>query len=272
MSTRRTTLGLLILVAAIASSQAMAQSAWDGRSFNITAGSFFQSSDTTLRIDGEEFGTEIDVENVLGLEEDESLSRFSADWRFAHRHSLSFGYYGLKRTASKHLTEEIIVDDDVYPVDALVEAELKLSFYEFSYTYWLMQRERSGLGITGVIVSVAVSARLDAESQGGGSLELSNRATTDLPVVLIGVSYRHMLGKSFVFTGDATFLPEITYDNYTGSSLNLNVGLEYEFLDHYGIGVAYDSFGIEFEADGDRAVGKFEYDIEGPQAYFKFFW
>lgn len=272
MSLRRGALVSLVLLLALAGSQAFAQTAFSDRRFNITAGSFFQSSDTTIRIDGEEFGTEINLEDELGFDTDDSLSRFSFDWRFADKHSLSGGYYRLRRDASKRIQEEIIFDDNVYPVDTFVEAETSLTFYEFSYTYWLMNREKNAIGITGGLVGVSIKAGLSASPQSGGTTEISSKATTDLPVPLIGASYRHRFGQHFGLTCDATFLPEITYDNYTGSSLNLNVGLEYEFLDHYGVGVAYDAFSIDFEAEGDKAVGKFEYDIEGPQAYVKFFW
>ena len=273
MSLQRTALSALALVVALASVQAGAQSTFGDRKFNLTVGSFFETSDTNLRVDGDIDGTDIDVEESLGLDDGETLSRFSADWLITDKHMVSFGYYGLKRNATKRLTGEIVFDDDVYPIDTIVDAELKLNFYEFSYTYWLMQREKNAFGVTGGFVGVSVGASLSAEpQQGGNTTELSGKANTDLPVVLIGASYRHRFGNSLVLIADATFLPEITYDNYTGSSLNLNAALEYEFLGHYGVGVAYDSFGIEFEAEGDRAVGSFEYDIEGPQAYVKFFW
>jgi len=81
-----------------------------------------------------------------------------------------------------------------------------------------------------------------------------------------------MFVENLLLTTDATFLPSITYDKYSGSSLNINAAFEYEFLQHYGVGLAYDSFGIDFEAEGDNAVAKLEYDIDGPQVYFKFFW
>lgn len=273
MSLRRGTFVVLTLLLAFSGSQAFAQSFFGDSRFEITAGSFFQSSDTTIRIDGEERGTEIDFEDDLGFSADDSLSRFSFDWRFKERHTLSGGYYRLKRDVSKRIQKEIIFDDTVYPIDTEVSAEASLTFYEFSYTYWLMQREKSAFGITGGLVGVSIKASLTADPQAGGSTaEINSKASTDLPVILIGASYKHRFGQSIVFTADATFLPEITYDNYTGSSLNVGVGLEYEFLDHYGIGAAYNSFGVDFEADGDKAVGKFEYDIEGPQAYVKFYW
>lgn len=272
MSTRKAVLVSLALLMCLAGSQLLAQTTMYDRKFNVTFGSFFETSDTTIRVDGETPGTDIDVEENLGLDDGETLSRFSADWMITPRHMVSAGYYRLRRDATRRLTGDIVFDGDTYPFDTVVDAELKLTFYEFSYTYWLMQREKNALGITGGFVGVSIGASLSAEAQGGSTTELSGKANTDLPVVLIGGSYRHRFGRNFQLTADVTFLPEITYDNYTGSSLNLNAGLEYEFLDHYGVGVAYDSFGIDFEAEGDRAVGAFEYDIEGPQAYFKFFW
>ena len=263
----------VVVMASLTVADASAQGVMGDRRFNITAGSFFQSSETDLRIDGENFGTDINLEDDLGFSTDDSLSRFSFDWRFADKHMMSGGYYRLRRDASKRITDEIVWDDQVYPVDTLVSAEASLTFYEFSYTYWLMNRDRNALGITGGFVGVSIKTSLSAEpQQGGGTTEISNKANTDPPVVLIGASYRHKFGESFILNADATFLPEITYDNYTGSSLNLALGLEYEFLDHYGVGVAYNEFGIDFEAEGDRAVGKFEYDISGPQVYAKFFW
>lgn len=135
-----------------------------------------------------------------------------------------------------------------------------------------MQNERNRFGLTGGVVAVSISAALSAEGQGGTSAAVSGRATTDLPVVMLGISYRRLLGKNFVLVAEEAILPRISYDNYGGSALNLGPALEYEFLNHYGVGIAYDDFRIRFEAEGERAVGEFEYDISGPQAYVKFFW
>lgn len=52
MSARAMMFGTLSLVTTLAGVQAAAQ-VWDGHEFNITAGSFFHTSDTTIRIDGE---------------------------------------------------------------------------------------------------------------------------------------------------------------------------------------------------------------------------
>jgi hypothetical protein len=254
-------------------SGARAEESLVNRHFSLTGGMFIESSSTKLTVEGETPGSQVDFENELGLDDNANLSRFRFDWHFAKNHSARFGYYALNRRATKTIDQEIIFDDQVYPVDATVKARFKSTFYEASYTYWIMERPKSAFGVTGGIVAMSNKAELKIEpTSGGATTEVSGKSSTDLPVILIGASYRHMFSDNWLVTADATFLPSVTYDNYSGSSTNVNVAVEYEFLQHYGVGLAYDTFGIDFEAEGDNAIAKLDYKIDGPQVYFKFFW
>lgn len=272
MSTRRAVFVSLVVLMSVAGQQALAQGTPVNPEYTFTGGLFVESTSTKLTVTGDVPGTEIDFENELGLDDNANLSRFKFDWHFADNHSVRFGYYGLNRRASKEIDTEIIFDDVTYPINSTVTARLKTTFYEASYTYWLMSREKSAFGITGGLVAMSNSARLTVEPEGGATTQIDRRNSVDLPVILIGGSYRHMFGENILFTADATFLPSITYDKYTGSSTNINAAVEYEFLQHYGVGLAYDMFGIDFEAEGNNSIAKLEYDIDGPQVYFKFFW
>lgn len=273
MSTRNAVIVSVVLLMSVGASQAWAQQSTVNPHFTLTGGMFIESSSTKLTVDGGVPGTEIDFENDLGFDDNANLSRFKFEWNFAQNHSARFGYYGLNRRASKVIDTEIIFDDEVYPINSTVDARFKTTFYEASYTYWLMARPKSAFGITGGIVTMSNKAELKIEPTGGGATtEISGKSATDLPVVLLGASYRHMFGENVLFTTDATFLPSVSYDNYSGSALNINVALEYEFLQHWGVGLAYDTFGIDFEAEGDNAIASLEYDIDGPQIYAKFFW
>jgi len=273
MSTRNMVIISVALLMSVGASQAWAQGTPVNPQYTFTAGMFIESSSTKLTVEGETPGTEVDFENGLGLDDNKNLSRFKFDWHFADRHSVRFGYYALNRRGTKTIDEEIIFDDEVYPVDATVDARFKSTFYEASYTYWLMERPKSAFGITGGLVAMSNKASLKIEpTSGGATTEISGKSSATLPVILIGASYRHMFGENWLVTADGTFLPSITYDKYSGSSTNINAAIEYEFLQHYGIGLAYDMFEIDFEAEGDNAIAKLNYEIDGPQVYFKFFW
>jgi hypothetical protein len=87
---------------------ANAQSA-DFDRFSVSLGLFVTDRDSKTRLDGEipGSGTEIDLENDLGLDKSDSVFRLDSYYRFNEKHRLDFSIFDLSRTASKQIERDI---------------------------------------------------------------------------------------------------------------------------------------------------------------------
>lgn len=241
--------------------------------FSLGLGSFIATNSTILTVDGEVPGTEVDFEEALGLDDSKSLVRFEFDWRFADRHQIGVAYYSLDRSRTDALKGEIVFDDVVFPVDTVVDSQMKIDFYDVSYTYWVYRTQDKAFGIKGGLVNMSISASLQSVPQSGGpGVERAADASTDLPVPGIGGAYRQMFGTSWLLDTRIYFLPTLSYEDYEGDTLNASASMEYRFLDHYGVGAAYSFFGVRAAVDRPNFDGSLSYKIRGGQIYLRFYW
>ena len=81
--------------------------------FKINLGAYFPAISTDLQVDIND-GPALELEDVLGLSEDETVLRLDGYWRFAQRHRLGFGYYRLNREASHVLTVPLEIGGDTW--------------------------------------------------------------------------------------------------------------------------------------------------------------
>jgi hypothetical protein len=132
---------VLLLVAGLAQADELP-------TFHFELGAYKSDFDTTLRIDGEEIGSEIDLEDDLNFDSDDTAFRLDGYWRFADRHRVMFAYYDLTRDATALLTEDIIIDDVLYPAGSEVKGGFDIWVLQLAYSYSVVQTKRGELGLS----------------------------------------------------------------------------------------------------------------------------
>jgi hypothetical protein len=90
---------MLFMLAAcmtIGAPAAIAQTEDDDK-FRLSAGVFFTDRETDTRFDSVfgTPGTNVDMENVLGLDKSDSVFRIDGQYRFANKHQINFGLFDL---------------------------------------------------------------------------------------------------------------------------------------------------------------------------------
>lgn len=97
--------------------------------FQINAGVFLASFDTTLRVDSKVFGegTEIGLEDDLDFDDKIYTYLLSGYWRFAKHHRLFAGYFLFDRDASASLNKVLEIGDETFPVGAGIKSEFNFS-------------------------------------------------------------------------------------------------------------------------------------------------
>ncbi|HUO67380.1 MAG TPA: hypothetical protein VMV37_07580, partial [Gammaproteobacteria bacterium] len=92
-------------------------------------------------------GTDIDLEDDLGLERYMTVARLSGYLWITERQRIDFSLFDLSREASKTLQKDIVLGDQTFTVDADVDTLNELKIYKVDYTFAALNRDHGFLGI-----------------------------------------------------------------------------------------------------------------------------
>jgi len=266
----------MLLVAVLATPGALAQDVggFPFDRFSFTVGSFYETTDTDLRLDAStnHMGTPITLEKDLGLDDSGQLLRLSAEWLPFERHQFGVAYYDLSRERRRTLDREFEFNGTVFPINASLESESDFKFAEILYTYWAVKTPRGGLGLGLGASWVSIDMHLRAQVAtpgGGGTATRDAKGSTDLPVPLLGIEGRYALTPRLLIAGDVRALPNVTIGDYEANALLYGARLEWRFSRHFGLGAAWNSFNVDADVDRDKFHGSLDFTIEGAQAFLR---
>jgi hypothetical protein len=260
-------------LAILASMGASADSLKPGdEKFKFVAGWFLPSFGTDVRFDGTtEAGDDVNLDDDLGIDRDQSGVLLGFEWRMADRHRLGASWSSFSQNGERVFDEELTIGDETFPVNAVVRTDWQLDLIPITYSYSFIKREKDELAGTFGIHLDRVSIRVRAETSATGQvLDLQSDHSADLPLPLIGLRYDHHFSDSWSAGVTAAFF-SIEFGESTaggkGSLYNARVYGEYRFNGRYGAGLAIDAFSLDLDATKNNFEGSYEYDYWGPQLY-----
>jgi hypothetical protein len=264
---------LLMACLFILPDKVMAQEGWgpgqDKWKFEL--GGYFPSISSDMKIDAGD--DRIDLENFLGLSEDESVWRLDGYWRFAKKHRLGFGYYGLRRDATSVFSDSINIGGETWYAGAKVATELDMDFFALAYAYSFYQNERweiaGTIGAYWVKVQTTIALAAALDNGVDPPLAVSDRfesETVQAPLPLIGLSFDYYITPKWMATFKGGYF-QLSLDEFSGKILNLGAKLEYQFTKMFGLGLGYDGFRLKVDADDAGDTAEIDYKYQGVQLY-----
>jgi hypothetical protein len=237
-------------------------------------GVFLQAFDTTLRVDNQSAGagSDVDLENDLGLTEDQSVFWANLNWRFADRHRFGVSYFNFTRDATAEALEEIEIGDEIYPVGATLTTEFSASIMPFYYAYSFIKKDKHELA--GSIGFHWFELSLDVKGSGSistvGDADADFYASANAPLPLFGVRYDYYVNDRWTASIHGEYFALDLVDdeiNFSGSLANIRLSTDYWFTNNFGIGAAINWFDLDAEVDDDNWKGAVDYRYFGPQIY-----
>lgn len=247
--------------------------------WKFSLGGYFPSVNSDMKIDIND--NEIDLEDNLGLSENDALWRLDGYWRFFERHRLKFGYYGFDRDATKGLVTDLDIGGETWYAGALVKTEWSMDYYTISYMYSFYQNEKWEIaGTIGAYwvrfkAALELAAGLDRPPLGnlppGGPEDLlvGDRVETESfegPLPLLGLSFDYYITPKWMVTLKGGYF-QLSIDEFTGKILNLGANVEYQFTKMFGLGLGYDGFRLNVEAEDKGSFAEVDYNYSGVQVY-----
>ena len=213
-------------------------------------------------------GTQINAERDLGLDRSKQLQRFTIQWRPFERHEITASYFSASRNGFREINTPIVFNGQVYPARAQVTTDIGLKYWDATYTGWLRRSDRRGLGLNLGVAGLAVDARLFAKRP-GQTLTITETASTNVPVALIGLQGRVAFTPSLFGELNGGVLPHVHIDVYSGRALTGSARLEYRILHNLALGVAYNYFRISGTVSDPQFGGDLAMTIDGAEGYLR---
>jgi hypothetical protein len=260
----------LLWVASVGMAQAESDNPLEAKAM-LDVGGFFMSTDIHVRVNGEangQVGDSIDFDDTFGIGD---FNRFRADglWRIKGKHSVRGTYFSNERSRTRELSRDINFGDETFPLGALTKARVKLEVIQFSYDYVFRRRDNyefaAGIGVHMLDATLG----LDATVTGGGgsvSRELSESASTDAPLPVLGIRGMWRLPHNFYVTALAQYF-YVDFDEYTGSLSDLKATVVWQATEHVGVGLGYNDFRFRFKLDKRFFDGRLGWNYGGAMAF-----
>ncbi len=232
--------------------------------FSFRLGSYFSDINGTIRIDGAERGTEIDLQNDLRLPKTATVLRLRTDIRIASWFGLDLEYYRVARSNTSVIDREIVAGDTVFPINETIATKQVASYLDFALKFYLIHRERLDLGLWAGANVHFMKLSLDADPSGRS---LSRNPW--FPVPAFGAHYSWTILPRLYLYGKAGFFTyKVTDPNTTKlASFRFDMTLDYYFWKFLGVGVTYEYVKNSLEQNRTRFTGALDNRVSGLQVY-----
>jgi len=248
------------------------------KKFDLDVGYLITSVNTDLELGVKGLGVKVDLEDFFGMDTTNSLYKLKGFWRFTDnlRHKLGFEWSSFHRDGYRTILEDFTFEDDqgnqiTIPAGTQVNSYFDLDIYKVSYNYSFFQDDRIdlsvGIGIYWMQISLGVTST--------GLIRVNESESFDAPLPTLALRADFAITpKWFLRTSMELFYLEI--NEFKGSIYQATAALEYLPWKHVGFGLAFDTFNLHIEADGEDYpqidfVGELNFNITGLSLYMKMF-
>ena len=264
---------LAILVLGVAG-PVLAQSANYLDRSSVSAGVFVAAINTTIALNGENAGTSVDFENDLGLKGDTQQFWLDGKWRFTPRQSLVLGYTLLRRTNTRDIERELVIDDTIYDVGATFDSSWDTQYVALAYRFSLLRKDSFEAGVSGGISYFGQKLSLHAEGaitgpEGETLAEKDVSKSLAVPAPLVGFYALGRLSDTLYLGGSLLYI-QATLDPYSGHVWDGRVSLDWFPWEHFGLGLGYLYTEQSVTVAKTNFTGDVSYRFDGAQAYVRY--
>lgn len=235
----RFTLVFLLLITTFADLKSQSVVTRDSTVYNprlyFSAGAYFPSVSTRLRIDGDVIGSDLSLEDDFRLLEDMSVFKVDGLVRAGQRSQFHISFTQLIRSQDFVVDEPIVINDMTFDVDAEVDLTFDTYYSALTWRYSLVNEKNwnagFSVGMRYVYFNTSFDGRIDDD-------RVMFEDGIGAPAFLLGLHggaypFPRLLGRySFEWIGLSV----------AGISINIletNASLEYFIGKNWGLGVAY---------------------------------
>lgn len=219
--------------------------------------------DTTAQVSGDAgAGAIIDLEDLLGVDDDTQVAQLGANWKFSPRHQADIGVFDIERNGTRDVGSDIQIGNVVIP-SGTVKTQFDTLVVKAAYRYNFVAEARTAIGASFGLHTLGIDLALESKDF---SVSESFRATAPMPVLGLhgeyALSERWKLLASFeVFQIDIGYFEGYLADN--------RLALENDLFEHFGWGVALNGFQLDAQLEEGSLEADIEYAYQGLLVYLR---
>ena len=219
-------------------------------------------------------GTEIDVNDNLGVGSTTLQPRLALRWRPGRRHELEGGYQWAKRSGEAVLTDTLVFRDTTFAAGLRVNSTYGTSQAFLTYRYAFMAKERTqigaALGIGLIFLRAEIAATAGATTGGADTAiaQFSRKGDINGPTGSLGAYGRFQLGDRWYLESDLRAL-YLKIDNIKVGVVEAGLAGRYFLNDMVGLelGYSFGVYGVRIDGTNNFAgidrTGKISYTVNG---------
>ena len=232
----------------------------------IMVGAFITNRQSSTRFDSNSGdGTDIDMEDDLGLDSSTNVARLGGYVWLGRRSRLDGAYFDLSRSASIPIQETINFGDQTFQINTVLNTQSDLTIIKADYTFAALIKDRGWLGVTAGLYIAQTGFALSQPALGRAE---SEDVTAPLP--LLGLRGDYAINERITLRGAAQWFGYST-DELGGHLTDLYVGADYGFGKRMAVGLAYDRVSMNIGAEEASGFnGRIDWGYDGFLLYFKY--
>lgn len=240
--------------------------------FNISAGGFFPIVSTTMSFDTKRggIGTEINMEEALGLTSHPKVFRIDGIYQMTRRSSFKATYFQMDRKQTWTIDKDIKIRDTTFYVDATLKYHFNMQYFGLNYGFSAIANKNFRAGFTTGLRYLYFDAKFEVASNnvndgvGGG---------IGVPVLLFGFNASGNILPRLIGRYDFEFF-QLSLPGFKGLVYENRISLEYYFTKNLGLGGSFTSllYNVKDVPLSNNFNGGFKYTISGLSLFaaFKF--
>lgn len=206
-------------------------------------------------------GSEIDLENVLGLPDEETILQLDAIFRFGDYHRLELGYFELERSGTTTLPAALDFGDEQFAAATEITSSFDTKIFRISYAYSLINDAQKELGFMAGLHYSKFDVEISSATTGQRVA-----SSTETPLPVIGAHGSVALGKK-ASLGARIQLFRMDFDRYEGLLSYVTVDLQRRFGEYFSVGLAYNFYVMKLESSENDLTGSLQIRHRGPALF-----
>jgi hypothetical protein len=233
--------------------------------FNIGIGIFYPQKSFKIRVDGSDPEEEIDFDEALRIDEEDTTGSLSFRWRFGEKWSFWGQYWNTDDKGGAILEEDIEWEDVVFKAGTFAAGGVDLTIARafFGRTFSTGPQHEFGLGAGFHWLSLDTFIEGQVITNFGETEFAREAVSADFPLPNIGGWYMYSWNKKWLFQARLDWLSASVGD-YSGGLWNTQAGIHWQAFKHIGFGLFYNGFILDVDVDKDDWNGKAESKQHGP--------
>lgn len=209
--------------------------------FDFSLGGFIVDLNTSAAVgSGIGFGSIIQLEEILGLDQDQNLLRLGFRWDFARKHSIGLTWFAISRDSTGFFDESLDFVDLRFV--GYYDSYFDVDYYGLEYRYSLINNNRVNAGFSFGISTFDFSVGIEGDAYLIGEIPSNpiveyRDATADIiaPVPAIGMFIEYAVTRKLILSSQLQYV-DLSISGYDGRFTDIQLTVDWFFTRHFGIG------------------------------------